>query len=100
MKLIFNRIILVQVFIFSLLFAHSTLGQQLDMKLLEGIKPRNIGPGGMSGRVTALDVVHTNPQLIYAGTASGGLWKSESGGISWKPVFDSVNVLSIGAVAI
>ena len=100
MKLIFNRIILVQVFIFSLLFAHSTLGQQLDMKLLEGIKPRNIGPGGMSGRVTALDVVHTNPQVIYAGTASGGLWKSESGGISWKPVFDSVNVLSIGAVAI
>ncbi|MCB0495363.1 MAG: hypothetical protein KDC79_04465 [Cyclobacteriaceae bacterium] len=70
------------------------------MKLLEGIKPRNIGPGGMSGRVTALDVVHSNPQVIYAGTASGGLWKSESGGISWKPVFDSVNVLSIGAVAI
>ena len=74
--------------------------QQLDMKLLEGIKPRNIGPGGMSGRVTAIDVVHKNPQIIYAGTASGGLWKSESGGISWVPVFDSVSVLSIGAVAV
>lgn len=87
-------------FITSLFFVLTTQAQQLDMKLLEGIKPRNIGPGGMSGRVTALDVVHDNPQIIYAGTASGGLWKSESGGISWKPVFDSVNVLSIGAVAI
>lgn len=83
-----------------LLVSSALQAQQLDMKLLEGIKPRNIGPGGMSGRVTALDVVHESPQIIYAGTASGGLWKSESGGISWKPVFDSVNVLSIGAVAI
>lgn len=88
------------IFSAALLFAFSVKAQQLDMKLLEGIQPRNIGPGGMSGRVTALDVVHNNPQIIYAGTASGGLWKSESGGISWKPVFDSVNVLSIGAVAI
>ncbi len=82
------------------LFTINAQAQQLDMKLLEGIKPRNIGPGGMSGRVTALDVVYNNPQIIYAGTASGGLWKSESGGVAWTPVFDSVAVLSIGAVAI
>lgn len=78
----------------------SLQAQQLNMQLLKGMQPRNIGPGGMSGRVTALDVVHNNPQIIYAGTASGGLWKSESGGVAWKPVFDSVAVLSIGAVAI
>lgn len=86
--------------IVAFLITISVQAQQLDMKLLEGIKPRNIGPGGMSGRITSIDVVHSNPQIIYAGTASGGLWKSESGGIAWKPVFDSVNVLSIGAVAI
>ncbi|MCF6351627.1 MAG: hypothetical protein L3J06_01315 [Cyclobacteriaceae bacterium] len=84
----------------AFLFALNSQAQQLDMKLLKGIEPRNIGPGGMSGRVTALDVVHNNPQIIYAGTASGGLWKSESGGVAWKPVFDSVAVLSIGAVAV
>ncbi len=87
-------------FLASLLFTFNVQAQQLDMKLLKGIEPRNIGPGGMSGRVTALDVVHNNPQIMYAGTASGGLWKSESGGVAWKPVFDSVAVLSIGAVAI
>lgn len=86
--------------ILALLFTINLHAQQLDMKLLKGIEPRNIGPGGMSGRVTALDVVHSNPQIIYAGTASGGLWKSESGGVAWAPVFDSVAVLSIGAVAV
>lgn len=84
----------------AILLSISVQAQQLDMNLLKGIKPRNIGPGGMSGRVTTLDVVHNNPQIIFAGTASGGLWKSESGGVAWKPVFDSVAVLSIGAVAI
>ncbi|MEQ9307549.1 MAG: xyloglucanase precursor, partial [Marinoscillum sp.] len=74
--------------------------QSLDMDLLKGIKPRSIGPAGMAGRVTAIDVVNAKPEIIYVGTASGGLWKSESGGISWEPVFDKQTTASIGAVAI
>jgi photosystem II stability/assembly factor-like uncharacterized protein len=74
--------------------------QKLDMKQLHGMRARNIGPAGMSGRVTAIDVVHRNPQVMYVGTASGGLWKSESGGTSWTPVFDTLEVASIGAIAI
>lgn len=74
--------------------------QQLNPEFLHDLKPRNIGPGGMSGRVTAIDVVHNDPDIIYAGTASGGLWKSESGGISWEPIFDGEVTASIGAVAI
>ena len=74
--------------------------QQLDMSLFEAMKPRSIGPAGMSGRVTAIDAVHADPQVIYAGTASGGLWKSTSGGIDWKPIFDEQPTHSIGAVAI
>ena len=74
--------------------------QKLDMKQLHGIRARNIGPAGMSGRVTAIDVVHRNPQIMYVGTASGGLWKSESGGASWTPIFDTLEVASVGAVAI
>ena len=61
---------------------------------------RNIGPAGMSGRVTAIDVVNDNPEVMYVGTASGGLWKSTSGGTDWKPMFDSMSVLAIGAIAI
>ena len=54
----------------------------------------------MSGRVTAIDVVHKNPDVMYVGTASGGLWKSTSGGINWEPIFEKEATASIGAVAI
>jgi len=78
----------------------SLTAQDVSLDILKNLKPRNIGPGGMSGRVTSIDVVTSNPDIIYAGTASGGLWKSESGGIKWEPIFDNELTASIGAVAI
>src|SRR5512133_2717150 len=51
-----------------------TSGQKIDMNLFSGIKPRNIGPGGMSGRVTAFASDPRNENVFYVGTASGGLW--------------------------
>lgn len=75
-------------------------GQKLNMDLVKNLKPRNIGPGGMSGRVTAIDVVESNPDIIYVGTASGGVWKSTSGGIKWSPIFEKEVTASIGAIAI
>lgn len=74
--------------------------QEFSMDLVKNMKPRNIGPGGMSGRVTSIDVVLNNPEIIYVGTASGGLWKSTSGGIKWDPIFEKEVTGSIGAVAI
>ncbi|MEW7291456.1 WD40/YVTN/BNR-like repeat-containing protein [Aquimarina sp. 2304DJ70-9] len=74
--------------------------QEFSMDLIKDLTPRNIGPGGMSGRVTAIDVVISDPDIIYAGTASGGLWKSKSGGIKWEPIFDHETTASVGAVAI
>jgi len=75
-------------------------GQKIDMEKLEGMNLRNIGPAGMSGRVTAIDVDLSNTDRIYIGTASGGVWLSENGGISWKPIFDEQETLSIGALKI
>lgn len=75
-------------------------GQKLDLSLVKNMEPRNIGPAGMSGRITAIDAVRSNPDIIYAGSASGGLWKSTSGGVDWEPVFDDQPTASIGAVAI
>jgi len=83
-----------------LLLSSVISAQQLDMNLLKGIKPRAIGPAGMSGRITAVEAVNTNPDIIYAGAASGGVWKSESGGINWKPIFEKEATASIGAIAI
>ena len=88
-------------FTFLLLFiTQFSFAQKLDMEKLKGMKPRSIGPAGMSGRITAIDVVNNNTDVMYAGSASGGLWKTTSAGISWEPVFDKETVLSIGAVAI
>ncbi|MFH6604297.1 WD40/YVTN/BNR-like repeat-containing protein [Maribacter algicola] len=78
----------------------SLFAQDFNMDLMQDLKPRNIGPGGMSGRVTAIDAVNDNPDIMYVGTASGGLWKSTSGGIKWEPIFDKELTASIGAVAI
>ncbi len=88
---------------FTLLFltlTFSLFSQEFSMDLVQNMKPRNIGPGGMSGRVTSIAVVNSNPDIMYAGTASGGLWKSTSGGIKWDPIFDKEITASVGAVAI
>jgi len=77
-----------------------TIGQKLNMTSLESIKPRNIGPAGMAGRITAIDVVITNPDIIYVGAASGGVWKSTSGGTTFEPIFENQTTSSIGAIAI
>jgi photosystem II stability/assembly factor-like uncharacterized protein len=82
------------------LFPILAVSQQLDLDLVKNMKPRNIGPGGMSGRVTAIDVVTNDTDVMYAGTASGGLWKSTSAGIDWEPIFEDQVTASIGAVAI
>ena len=82
------------------IFSFSLFSQEFSMDLVKNMTPRNIGPGGMSGRVTSIDVVNSNPDIMYVGTASGGLWKSTSGGIKWDPIFDKEITASIGAVAI
>ena len=87
-------------FTFVLTFTISALSQDFTMDLIKDLNPRNIGPAGMSGRVTSIDVVLNNTDIIFAGTASGGLWKSESGGIRWSPIFDNELTASVGAVKI
>jgi photosystem II stability/assembly factor-like uncharacterized protein len=83
-----------------LLFASLLSAQEFSIELVRNKTPRNIGPGGMSGRVTAIDVQLSNPDVMYVGTASGGLWKSTSAGIKWEPIFDNEATASIGAVEI
>ena len=72
----------------------------LDSSLMQGLKARSIGPAAISGRVAAIDAVASNPNHIVVGAATGGVWVSDNGGLTWKPVFDDQPVASIGAVAI
>ncbi|MCP5052847.1 MAG: hypothetical protein GY940_37105 [bacterium] len=54
----------------------------------------------MSGRATAIDVVLADTDVIYVGTATGGIWKSINGGTTWTPIFDDQPASSIGALQI
>ena len=64
------------------------------------MEARNLGPGTMSGRITAIEgVVSDEGKTIYVGTAGGGVWKSKSAGASYEPIFDKY-CQSIGAIAI
>lgn len=61
---------------------------------------RNIGPAGMSGRVTTIDADLHHPGTFFIGSASGGLWKTINSGQTWTPIFDQQPTSSIGAVTI
>lgn len=95
-----NRLLQLVGAVLLLLCTLPASSQKLDMEKLKGMKPRAIGPAAMSGRITAVDVVASNPDIMFVGAASGGVWKTVSGGITWEPVFDKESTLSIGAIAV
>ena len=72
----------------------------LNAKNLFGdLRARHIGPALMSGRINDMETHPTNPRIIYAGTAGGGVWKSNNAGTTFNPIFDDY-CQSIGAVAV
>jgi photosystem II stability/assembly factor-like uncharacterized protein len=61
---------------------------------------RNIGPVNMSGRVADVEGIPGNPNVLYVGSASGGVWKTVDGGLTFKPLFDEQPIASIGDLAL
>ncbi len=76
------------------------LAAQIDPGMLAGMKARSIGPAAMSGRVADVVGVESNPEILYAASASGGVWKSVNGGLTWFPIFDDQPIASTGAVSV
>ena len=58
------------------------------------------GPINVGGRVVDIEINPFNPNIIYAAFATGGVFKSTDMGESWFSIFDSLNVLTIGDIAI
>lgn len=63
----------------------------------KGLQWRNVGPDNISGRVTEVLGVPGNKNIIWASFATGGFWKTEDAGKSWKPLFDNEGTLSVGS---
>src|SRR5205085_7157102 len=61
---------------------------------------REIGPASMGGRIDDFAVVESNPDIIYVGTAAGGVFKTTNGGVTWEPIFDDQPTSTIGDVTV
>jgi hypothetical protein len=65
-----------------------------------GPAPLFVGSIEYSGRTTAIAVHPTNPDIVFSGTAQGGVYRSTNGGTTWTPIMDSALSLAIGSIAI
>src|SRR5918996_2087476 len=89
---------------FALMFAASAgalaqgQGPRISPDTYSALRWRFIGPEG--NRVSAVAGVPGDPLVYYAGSASGGVWKTDDGGVHWRPVFDEQDAQSIGALAV
>lgn len=75
-------------------------GQRVDNDFSRDLHWRNIGPANMMGRIAAVDALHSDYRQVVCASASGGVFKSSNGGVSWKPIFDRYGTGSIGAVSL
>src|SRR5262245_7339166 len=69
------------------------------LPVFKGLKYRCVGPWA-GGRVARVCGVPGDPNVYYAATASGGVWKSSDAGASFQPIFDDQPVSSIGSIAV
>ena len=67
---------------------------------LNAFKFRNVGPAFLSGRIADIAIHPNNENIWYVSVGSGGVWMTDNAGTTWKPIFDSQPVYSIGSVTI
>ncbi|HDR68603.1 MAG TPA: hypothetical protein ENN61_06075, partial [Bacteroidaceae bacterium] len=73
---------------------------KIDSNLFKNLDWRNIGPANMVGRISDVEGIPEDPNIVYVGSASGGVWKTVNNGITWKPLFDNQPTASIGDLAV
>lgn len=91
-----KTIVSILTFIF---YTHSIAQVKINSNTFSAMEARWLGPGTMSGRITAIQGVDKEPKVIYIGTAGGGVWKTTNAGASFSSIFDK-HIQSIGAIAI
>lgn len=75
--------------------------KELEQKsVLNDIRFRNIGPVTMSGRVSDIEANPEDPTEFYVAYSSGGLWYTQNNGLSFKSIFDSEDILTLGDIAV
>jgi hypothetical protein len=60
----------------------------------------SVGPRNVNGRIKCLAVNPNNGNIVWAGAANGGVWKTVNAGVTWLPMMSQELSLAIGAIAI
>jgi len=68
--------------------------------ILKNFTFRSIGPAVMGGRVDDIEGAINDPFLMYAGFATGGLWKTTNGGRTWTSLMDNIVTSSVGDIGL
>jgi photosystem II stability/assembly factor-like uncharacterized protein len=82
------------------IFLTAAISQPSEQQLFQSFSWRNIGPANQGGRIVDIEAVERDFTKVFLATGSGGVWKSENAGNSWKPIFESYETASIGDIAI
>lgn len=68
--------------------------------LFSGLNARALGPTVMGGRICDIAVYEKEPRIFYIATASGGIWKTDNGGMTTQMVFGTGKTAAAGAIAV
>jgi len=103
LKHIFLLILGITIFSSSL-FAEDNAKTDKEKKenssIYSGLKFRSIGPALMSGRISDIVIHPENENVWYVTAGSGGVWKTENSGTTWKSIFDGQKSYSIGCISL
>jgi photosystem II stability/assembly factor-like uncharacterized protein len=84
----------------AVLCVSALYGADVGEHAFDDISWRSIGPATMGGRISDIAGVPGNPAIVYSASGSGGLFRSNNGGVTWEAIFDHQTTISIGALAI
>ncbi len=88
---------LISLFLYNAFTGYS---QALPATLLQGLQYRNVGPANQGGRIVDVEAQQDDFTKVFIATGSGGVWRSDNAGTSWKPIFDDYETASIGDIAL
>ena len=71
----------------------------MSSKTFSGLKFRSIGPALMSGRICDFAVEPDDHSKYFVAVCSGGVWKTDNAGVTYKPIFDGQGSFSVGCLA-
>ena len=84
----------------GLKFAHEQFSNSALNRSANTLSWQLEGPGNIGGRFNCIVSTPSNPSIMYAGSANGGLWKTTNNGSTWIPLTDGLPFQAIGAIAI